>query len=244
METALQLDPTCPEALLELAVISDTPETAMKWYHKCMEQSVSQLGEERFTQLITTFKDNPWQQMELHTYLKAKASLAEKLFRQGYYDVAALHFEEMLQWNPSDDISLRHYLMTAYLCQDKLEEAMELRMKFRNDLSAQWYYHRAFLQFKKEGSTRRSNRLLMRAFKRNLWAAVYMLGLKEMPNSSINASSFPGGKIGSNTDTKNEVPFKEGGRREAVECARCIAPAIFEDQALAAWVWDLMKGMV
>ncbi len=248
LETALQLDPKCPEAFLELAAISDTAESAMKWYHKCMEYTTNLLGQERFEQLIEAFKEKPWHQVELHTYLKAKASLAEKLFRQGYYEVAILHFKEMLEWNPSDDINLRHYLMTAYLCQNRMTEALDLKMEFQSDLSAQWYYNKAFLQFKIEGDTRRSNRLLMRAFKRNLWAAVYVLGLKEMPVVNDSSPTVPG-PIGAEGEspapvTQADKPFKEGGSVEGVECVRCIAPAILEDEALADWVWDLLKGLV
>lgn len=249
LETALQLDPQCPEAFLELAAISETPEGAMKWYSRCMDFTLNKLGSDRLEDLISDFKVKPWHQVELHTFLKAKVSLGEKLFREGYYEVAILHFKDMLEWNPSDDIYIRHFLMIALLCENRLEEAQELKMDFTSDLSAQWYYSKAFLQFKLEGETRRSNRLLMRAFNRNLWAAIYALGLKEMPElnelkvatnlfSSIQSQSFQLPTL------SNCNAFKEGGKEEAVDCVKCIAPIILEDEQLAAWVWGMLKQMV
>ena len=248
LRTALQLDPQCPEAFLEMAAISDTPEAAMKWYSKCMEFTTSILGAEHFQQLLTDFKEKPWHQVELHTFLKAKVSLAEKLFREGYYEVANLHFKELLEWNPNDDIQIRYFYMVSLLCGGRIQEAQALKMAFPNDLSAQWYYCRAFLQFKLEGDTRRSNRLLMRAFKRNLWAAIYVLGLQEMPEIIEQVRPQPFTILADLPLAELAQPagsaFREGGKEEAVDCVRYVAPAILEDQALAAWVWDLLKGLV
>ncbi len=247
LETALQLDPECPEAFLEMAAISDTPEAAMKWYSRCMEYTRSQLGD-RFAELLADFKECPWHQVELHTFLKAKVSLAEKLFREGYYEVAILHFREILDWNPADDIYIRHFLMTSFLCENRLTEAQALKMDFPGDLSAQWYYCKAFLQFKMEGATHRSNRLLLRAFNRNLWSAVYVLGLQEMPPvNTANPMDVPFTFLKGNNfqlpALSNCHAFKEGGKAEAVDSVRCIAPAVLEDPQLAAWMWDLLKQM-
>ncbi len=250
LETALQLDPECPEAFLEMASISNTPEAAMKWYSQCMQYTMEQLGSERFNALMDEFKEQPWHQVELHTYLKAKVSLAEKLFQEGYYEVATLHFKDMMEWNPTDDIFIRHFLMIALLCENRLDEAQVLKMEFPSDLTAQWYYSKAFLQYKLEGGSRRSNRLLMRAFKRNLWAAVYVLGLKEMPDleQQHDAVDNPFFLLQNNGDSflspNTPNAFKEGSHEEAVDCVRCIAPVILEDAKLAAWVWEMLKGLV
>ena len=250
LNTALELDPACPEAFLELAAISDTPESAMKWYSQCMRYTQEQLGKERFNTLLEEFRGQPWHQVELHTFMKAKVSLAEKLFQEGYYEVAILHFKDMMDWNPSDDIFIRHFLIVALLCENRLGEAQALKMEFPTDLSAQWYYSKAFLKFKMEGETRRSNRLLMRAFKRNLWAAVYVLGLKEMPDLEQDPAhptdyfTLASDGIGNFPSTDFFNAFKEGSHEEAVDCVRCIAPIILEDAKLAAWVWEVLKGLV
>jgi tetratricopeptide (TPR) repeat protein len=185
LSTALQLDPRCPEAFLELASISETPEAAMKWYDKCMSFIVNQLGSKKMDELMESFKANPWHQVELHCYMKAKVNLAEKLFREGYYEVANIHFWFMIEWDKNDEVCCRHFHAVSLLCENRLSETRSLLLKYPTDLSAQWYYIRAFLKFKQEGETRRSNRLLMRAFKRNLWAAIYVLGLQEMPMVEI-----------------------------------------------------------
>ena len=249
LKTALQLDPQCPEAFLELAAISDTPEAAMKWYNRCMEFTANHFGEKRMAALMNDFKRRPWHQVELHSYMKAKVNLAEKLFREGFYEVANIHFKDMLDWDEKDEVGIRHFYFVSLLCENRLEEAQVLKLKFPSDLTAQWYYSRAFLQYKLEGPSRRSNRLLMRAFKRNLWAATYVLGLQAMP-PVIMEEKIPSPVSDMDGEPMAEVylpkvsAFKEGGQEEAVECVRCIAPAVLDDEALSAWVWEMVKGLV
>jgi tetratricopeptide (TPR) repeat protein len=136
LETALQLDPHCPEACLELASLSDSPEASMMWYQKSMDATKALLGERRRTELMAAFRSKPWQQVETHTYFKAKVNLAEKLFRTGYYEVAVLHFQELLALDPKDDLHLRHYLLTALLCENRQDEATQLIRQYPDDLSA------------------------------------------------------------------------------------------------------------
>lgn len=233
LETALSLDPNCPEACFEFALLSESPEGAMKWYQRSMDATVKLLGRNHFETLLAEFQQAPWEQVEIHTYLKAKASLAEKLFRSGHYDIAALHFQELLNLNPSDELELHQFLMVALLCQGSLKEAQALKRSFPNDWSAQWYYCRAFLQYKLEGDTRKSRRLLQRAFRRNLWVAIYLLGLSAIPVKKKYAVS----------KLEEKAPFKEGSRTEAGECVRCIAPAFVEDSKLVWWVWDALSEM-
>lgn len=245
LKTALNLDPACEEAFLELAALAQTAESSMMWYHKCLEATRTRLGESRFQELITSFARKPWQQVELHHFMKAKASLAELLFRNGYYENAILHLEELISWNRKDEVGFRHYLIIAYLCSDNIPKAVELKTQYPNDYSPQWYYARAFLQFKREGDTRRTQRLLLHAFRRNLWVPVYALGLENMPDMPDSAScqqnihTVVKQHLSAILDPKQ--PFREGGRMEAVECVRCVAPAFYEDDNLTNWVWERLK---
>ena len=232
LETALQLDPNCPEACLELAALSDTAEASMMWYQKSMDATKALFGEKRMAELMEAFRSNPWKQVETHTYFKAKVNLAEKLFRTGYYEVAILHFQELLALDPKDNLQLRHYLLTSFLCENRLDDAMQLIRQFPNELSATWYFCRAFLRFKQDGDSRRSRRALNRAFQRNLWVTVYLLGMEKMPPAHLM------------THRKKEKPLREGSRLEAADCVRCIGPAFCEDSELVYWVWEVLKGMV
>ena len=231
LELALQLDPHCPEACLELASLSGSPEASMMWYQKCMDATAVLLGSPRMAELIEEFRSKPWQQVETHTYFKAKVSLAEILFRNGYYDVASLHFEELLALDPTDELRLRHYLLTAMLCENRLDDALQLTQQFQDDLSAIWYFCRAFLRFKQEGDTRRSRRVLNRAFQRNLWVPVYLLGMEKMPPARLM------------DNRKKDKPFRVGSRLEAADCVKCIGPAFCEDTNLVYWVWEVLKEM-
>lgn len=230
LEKALELDPCCAEACLEMAAISTSPESAMKWYARCMAAAEALLGEERMAELLEDFKQKPWLQLETHVWFKAKVSLAEKLFRNSYYGVAAGHFRDILALNPSDDLELRYYLLAALLGENNLAEAANFIRKSPNDVSAKWYYCRAFLRFKEEGDTRRSRRALARAFNRNLWVPVYLLDMEEMPPDD--AAQFAA-----------STQFKLGSRKEAADCVRCIGQVFCEDAKLTYWVWEVLKDM-
>ncbi len=242
LETALQLDPQCPEACMELAYLSQSSEASMMWYQRSMEACENSLGNWQFQKLLLDFKHNPWKQVELHIWIKAKVNLAETLFRAGFYENAVQHFQALLKMNPKDDLHLRPYLVVALLCTNRLAEAEAACREYGYDGSATWYYSRAFLRYKLEGASRRSERVLGRAFKRNLWVAVYLLGLEEMPNFKDTGKAKRMEELPS-TDA-NKQPFREGSRKEAVECVRCVAPAFCEDNKLVSWVWERLKETV
>jgi tetratricopeptide (TPR) repeat protein len=228
LQTALQLDPQCPEACLELAGLADSPESAMMWYQRSMDATAKLLGPEMMEELIQDFKLNPWKQVETHTWFKAKVSLSEKLFRNGYYETAAVHFREMLELNPADDLELRPYLLTSLLCDNRLEDARALVEKYPDDGSAKWLFLRAFLRYKEQGDTRISRRSLTRALHRNLWVSVFLIGAEEMPPSHL-------------VERRKNKGFKSGSRLEAADCVKCIGLAFCEDSRLQGWVWEVLK---
>ncbi len=230
LRTALQLDPLCPEACLELAGLADTAEAAMMWYQRSMDATAKLLGPEMLSDLMEDFKKKPWKQVETHTWFKAKVSLSEKLFRNGYYETAALHFREILALNPADDLELRPYLLTALLCENKLEEAKLLTLSCEDDFSPKWYFGKAFLRFKEQGDTRSSRRSLLRALQRNLWVSVFLLGMEDMPSARL-------------VERRKDKGFKPGSRLEAADCVKCIGLAFCEDTRLQNWMWEVLKGM-
>lgn len=228
LRTALELDPQCPEACLELAGLADSAESAMMWYQRSMEATSNLLGQEMMDELMEDFTKKPWKQVETHTWFKAKVSLSEKLFRNGYYETAALHFREILALNPSDDLELRPYLLTALLCENKLQEAEQLVKANDDNFSAKWYFGKAFLRFKQQGDTRSSRRCLLRALQRNLWVSVFLLGVEEMPSSDL-------------VERRKDKGFKPGSRLEAADCVKCVGMAFCEDSRLQQWLWEVLK---
>ncbi|GEM_PF-6980933 len=228
LRTALEFDPQCPEACLELAGLADSAEAAMMWYQRSMDASAKLLGQEMMAELMANFKQKPWKQVETHTWFKAKVSLSEKLFRNGYYETAALHFREMLALNPADDLELGPYLLTALLCENRLEEANLLVRTHEDSFSAKWYFGKAFLRFKEQGDTRSSRRCLVRALQRNLWVSVFLLGVEEMPSAQL-------------VERRKSKGFKPGSRLEAADCVKCIGLAFCEDTRLQNWLWEVLK---
>jgi tetratricopeptide (TPR) repeat protein len=228
LRTALELDPQCPEACLELAGLADSAEAAMMWYQRSMEASAKLLGPEMLADLMEDFKQKPWKQVETHTWFKAKVSLSEKLFRNGYYETAALHFREILALNPADDLELGPYLLTALLCENRLVEAKLLVRNQEDSFSAKWYFGKAFLLFKEKGDTRSSRRSLVRALQRNLWVSVFLLGVEDMPSPQL-------------VERRKDKGFKPGSRLEAADCVKCIGMAFCEDARLQHWLWEVLK---
>lgn len=228
LHTALELDPQCPEACLELAGLSETAEGSMMWYQRSMEATAKLLGPELMEELMEDFRKKPWTQVETHTWFKAKVSLSEKLFRNGYYETAALHFQEILTLNPADDLELAPYLLVCLLCENRLEEAESLLRNHQESVSAKWYFGKAFLRFKQQGDTRSSRRSLMRALQRNLWVSVFLLGVEEMPPAHL-------------VEHRKNKGFKLGSRLEAADCVKCIGLAFCEDSRLQHWLWDVLK---
>jgi len=231
LRTALELDPQCPEACFELAGLAETAEAAMMWYQRSMDASAKLLGEERLAELMADFQQQPWKQIETHTWFKAKVSLSEKLFRNGYYETAALHFREILALNPTDDLGLRPFLLTALLCNHELGEAEKLIKAYPDDASAKWYFGRAFLRFKQQGDTHSSRRSLIRALNRNLWVSVFLLGVEDMPPSHL-------------VERRKDKGFKIGSRLEAADCVKCVGMAFCEDTKLQQWLWEVLKSQV
>ncbi len=228
LRTALELDPQCPEACLEHAGLAQTPEAAMMWYQRSMEATAKLLGPELLDELMADFKANPWKQVETHTWFKAKVSLSEKLFRNGYYETAAMHFREILALNPADDLELRPYLLVCLLCDNKLDEARALVRQFPQYASVKWVFCKAFLRFKEQGDTRSSRRYLMWALKRNLWVSVFLIGAEQLPPAHL-------------VERRKDKGFKPGSRLEAADCVKCIGLAFCEDSRLQGWLWEALK---
>lgn len=228
LRTALELDPQCPEACMELAGLADSAEASMMWYQRSMEATNKLLGPEMMADLMEDFRKKPWKQVETHTWFKAKVSLSEKLFRNGYYETAAMHFQEILELNPTDDLELRPYLLTALICDNRLAEANQLIRSYPDDFSAKWYFAKAFLRFKEQGDTRSSRRTLNRALQRNLWVSVFLLGVEDLPPNHL-------------VERRKSKGFKPGSRLEAADCVKCVGMAFCEDTSLQCWVWDVLK---
>jgi tetratricopeptide (TPR) repeat protein len=226
LEKALQLDPLCPEACFDLAFLCQSPEAAMMWYQRCMDATRRMLGEDYFQEMLNEFKAKPWEQLAVVFYMKAKVCLAETLFRQGFYELSSLHFSEILAYDPVDKLNIRHYLMVSLLCENRFEEAKSLLNQYPRDISVNWYYCRAFLRFLEEGRSRRTIRALQRAFKRNLWTPVYLLGMEPLPSEG---------------SVKKGNAFKEGSPLEAIESVHCIGPAFIKHSGLHSWIWEELK---
>lgn len=233
LKRALELDPKCPEACLEMGNLCDVPEKAMMWYQRAMQYTEDIVGPKRLVQLLEDFRKFPWKQVELYTYLKAKACLAERLFLSGYYEEAIFHFQELLTWNPADDLQVRQMLLAAYLHQNQLKESAYLLHEYKGDWSAVWYFCKAFHRFKLMGDNSASRRSLVRAYRRNLWVPIFLFGL--MDSNDLH---------GQDSESTHDLVYKIGTKAEAHACIRIIAPVFYDDSEMVDWAWKILKESV
>ncbi len=230
VEKALALDPHCPEANLAMARLSDTIEESMRHYQRCMDGSLLLLGPERMARSIEAFRDRPWRDETLLPYLRAKVGLAEILFRNGYYETAAVHFGELLEWNPTDDIQLRPYHCMSLLCGGRPTEAARTLRQAPDQHSVAWMYCRALTAYAGRGDCAESRDALAAAYQVNPWVPVLLLGMRPMPSNRLLQWR------------KANRPLRRGSQLEAADTVRCLGAYLLHQEQLAGWLWQTLQA--
>ncbi|MEY3053106.1 MAG: hypothetical protein RLY31_2891 [Bacteroidota bacterium] len=229
VEKALALDPLCPEANLAMARLSRTVEESMRYYQRCMDTSLLLLGPERMARSMEAFRVRPWRDEATLPFLKAKVGLAELLFRNGFHETASTHFEELLEWNPADDIQLRPYHCISLLCGGRLAEAARTLRQAADQLSVPWLYCRAMTAFAAQGDTPESRDALVVAYRANPWVPVLLLGMRPMPSTRLLQWR------------KGRRPLRRGSQLEAADSVRCLGVLLLHNERLAGWLWQTLQ---
>lgn len=177
-ERALAVSGDCADAFVLLAEeTARTDQEARDLYEKGTWAGERALGEDGFRQHRGHF----WGVITTRPYMRARAGLAECLWRLGQKAEAIEHYREMLALNPGDNQGLRFALLDHLIEEGRDREARELLDRYPDDLTAAWLFSKALLKFRREGPNPKTDCRLERALARNPYVAIYLLGMRKLP---------------------------------------------------------------
>jgi pentatricopeptide repeat protein len=184
---ALTVSADCADAYNLLAQkTAKSPEQAVELYQKGVEAGERALGKKAFKRDVGEF----WGILETRPYMRARAGLAECLWKIGRREEAVEHYWDLLRLNPNDNQGLRDLLMPCLVELSRYEDAERLFRQYKEDGMAVWMYSRALLDFRKHGDSPIANKSLKAALKENRYVPPYLLGRKEMPKTLPGSYGF------------------------------------------------------
>lgn len=142
---ALKLSPVCADAyvlLAEEAAIS--AEEELNYYQRGVEAGEIALGPDGFEEYAGHF----WGFLETRPYMRARAGLADVLWRLGQHQKAIGHWQEMLKLNPNDNQGVRYVLAGHLLTLGSITALKTLIRQYEEDGSAMWLYTQVLLAFR------------------------------------------------------------------------------------------------
>jgi pentatricopeptide repeat protein len=175
---ALEISVDCADAYVLLAEeTAGSLEEAIDLYQKGVKAGERALGKKAFEEDVGYF----WGLLETRPYMRARAGLAQSLWKTGKREEAVAHYWEMLRLNPNDNQGIRDLLMPCLLESGRTEDAEKLFEQYREDGMAVWRYSRALLDFRKHGDSPLADESLQAALNENRHVPAYLLGRKKMP---------------------------------------------------------------
>jgi tetratricopeptide (TPR) repeat protein len=178
VKQALKLDPDNADAYNYLASKEKDIDKAITLYEKAIKAGEKTLGKHFFKEN----KGHFWGIMETRPYMRAKAGLADCFYTKKEIDKAIEICEELLELNPNDNQGIRYLLSAFLLGKDDLTKFETFIKNSEDEDSAVWNFNNALYHFKKSGRTKKAEKVLLSATRRNGFVIDYMLGIKEMPD--------------------------------------------------------------
>lgn len=162
---------------LALAAPEDSPLALLLW-RQAVAAGTLAIGPLGFLEMEGEF----WGWMETRPYMRARAGLAQALWRQGQREAAITELRETLALNPNDNQGLRYLLLGWLLETGRDAEAAALHERYAEDSYAGWLYGALLLAFRREGGESQAARLaLAAALEGNPHLAPLLTGAKPMP---------------------------------------------------------------
>lgn len=141
---ALAISPLCADAYTLLAEQPTTSDTdAITLYRLGMKAGELALGTE-----FQTLHGEFWGWLQTRPYMRARAGLADALYRTGAHDQALDHWRAMLDLNSNDNQGVRYSLVLALLRHGGDEEIRDLLDRYDDDAGIVVTYTRTLLAFR------------------------------------------------------------------------------------------------
>jgi tetratricopeptide (TPR) repeat protein len=176
-EEALQLSADCADAYVLLAEEkARTAAESKALYEEAVRAGARALGQAVFEEDVGHF----WGLLKTRPYMRARAGLADVLWRLRQFEDAITNYRELLRLNPNDNQGIRYRLLSSLLAQHMFSEAEEL-LDQHDDASSAWLYARALVDLHKHGRGKKSDESLQDAIHQNPHVPQFLLGEKRLP---------------------------------------------------------------
>jgi len=175
---AIELCPHCAEAFVCLAEMAPSAQHAVTMYQLGVEAGEHALGGRKG---MAGYEGHFWSSLDTRPYMRARLGLAQSLWAVGKRDDAVAHCQELLRLNPDDNQGVRYLLCSMYCDLGRDQELQQLLDEYGDDGSAEWFFSRALLAFRRQGDSPEACELLRQAHEGNPYVAEYMLGNRTLP---------------------------------------------------------------
>lgn len=177
-EKAIKLDENCADAYNLLAEYNaNEPMESLEYYAKGIEAAKKTLGKD-----FEKYKGNFWGFHETRPFMRSMSGYSNTLWVLGEKSKAIEIMKEMLELNPDDNQGVRHSLITRLLMLNRLLEAEKLYEDYKDDITAEWHYSKAYLYFNKRSKNLMADAVLKEAMEYNPYVPLYLFGLVDMPD--------------------------------------------------------------
>jgi tetratricopeptide (TPR) repeat protein len=176
---ALAISPDCADAYVTLAEMAPSLDQTFELYRKGVEAGERALGKRAFTEDAGYF----WGILETRPYMRARAGLAQCLWKSNRREEAVEHYRALLHLNPNDNQGIRYILVSCLLELNRDDEVAKLLEKYPDDAAATWPWTAALLAFRKQGDNADSRAKLAAALETNSHVPAFLLGKKKLPRT-------------------------------------------------------------
>jgi len=173
---ALAICEDCADAYVILAEeTAETIEQERDLYQKGVEAGVRALGSE----FLESHQGALWLELRARPYMRARYGLALCLWELGEREAAVEHLQDLLRLNERDNQGVRNVLGCWLLELGRHDEIEPLLRQFRNDVSLEMHWVKAFWTFRTRGACTMAHRRFREAAERNPTFSGILAGLVE-----------------------------------------------------------------
>jgi tetratricopeptide (TPR) repeat protein len=165
-------------------------ESKIAMFQEAMRAGRKALGTKPFKEDVGEF----WSMLETRPFMRALFGLAYELERAGKVDEAILQYQEVLRLNKGDNQGARYQLVSLLIASERLDEAMKLVNKYKDDVGPHITYNRALLYFKYFNDAPKTKHALDEAIRWNPHVVSFLLETKFNRTRRVPDSIIVGGE--------------------------------------------------
>lgn len=147
-------------------------------YQKIIDDYEQKFGKKYFKEYEGEF----WLIHETRPYMQCLLDQAQLLWENGEKEKAIKQYKYMLKLNPNDNQGVRDVLLPNLLELNRLDEAQELYLQYKDDISANWKFGKLLLDIKSNVSIDEIEMQYKNCIESNPYIVPFLLGNKKLPN--------------------------------------------------------------